>query len=630
MVVLGRALLGLVSLLLGLPAGETEATEPGLATVRHVLVPSFDGTVLEGWIGMPDVQPGTRVPVALSSSPYLGFCNIRPETLVVATTACVSSPGDPRFWSETGQAQNVGTSGSFPLEAWGVPPLELVRHGYAVAFFSVRGTGNSGGCFEFGGRSEQRDQAFLVDWLASQPWSTGRVGMGGLSYAAYTAWQAAVAAPPELATIVTSGIVSDLYTWFHSPQGAATGYAALGLTLPFTTSVSVIPPVGGGIVHGTVDHLSVLSERVCTEVVRTIAAPTLGATSDARDADFYEDRRLIDRFGDVTSAVLLAQGFDDKINHTFQESAAWGALTGAPKRQIEGRWGHAWPIPQHAPEVRFDPAWRNQSWRALLLEWLDHWLKGVGGPPEHLGRADYQDTGGRWRSASQWPPADSRAEVLYLGGRALRPTPGGEARRFRSAPLPTLEPDNAAILGVPFDLWPLLCGGPALDRLGAVYLGPPLRAPAVIAGNPFAYLRLSSDAPGGIVSVHVLELSPAFDCADPDAQVDVRVVTQGAADLRFHTGNLRGVDFPIARPTGVRIDLRDNAHRLEAGSRLALVVSYGEVVPAIGSFGRPFTPVITVHSRDPEASQVILPVVEGSVGGTPPATTYPARPFVPD
>src|ERR671918_141114 len=56
-----------------------------------------------------------------------------------------------------------------------ITPRFLVARGYAVAGFNVRGTGGSGGCLEFFGPKEQRDQAVLVEWLAAQPWSNGRV-----------------------------------------------------------------------------------------------------------------------------------------------------------------------------------------------------------------------------------------------------------------------------------------------------------------------------------------------------------------------------------------------------------------------------------------------------------------------
>ena len=59
----------------------------------------------------------------------------------------------------------------------------------AVAIFNVRGTGNSGGCFSWLGPAEQRDQAFLVEWLAKRPWSNGRIGMMGLSYHGTTPWE---------------------------------------------------------------------------------------------------------------------------------------------------------------------------------------------------------------------------------------------------------------------------------------------------------------------------------------------------------------------------------------------------------------------------------------------------------
>ena len=48
---------------------------------------------------------------------------------------------------------------------------------------------------------ELADGYELVEWAASLPWSNGRVGMYGLSYPGATQMQAAVSAPPSLASI---------------------------------------------------------------------------------------------------------------------------------------------------------------------------------------------------------------------------------------------------------------------------------------------------------------------------------------------------------------------------------------------------------------------------------------------
>ena len=75
------------------------------------------------------------------------------------------------------------------------------RNGYVFALVDVRGRGNSEGAFEpFA--NEGRDGYDIVEWLARQPWSNGKVAMWGGSYAGFDQWSAAKERPPHLATIV--------------------------------------------------------------------------------------------------------------------------------------------------------------------------------------------------------------------------------------------------------------------------------------------------------------------------------------------------------------------------------------------------------------------------------------------
>ena len=57
-----------------------------------------------------------------------------------------------------------------------------VEQGYAYVRLDVRGTGRSGGAFEFLGPNEQQDLYDVIEWIAAQPWYTGRVGGIGQSY----------------------------------------------------------------------------------------------------------------------------------------------------------------------------------------------------------------------------------------------------------------------------------------------------------------------------------------------------------------------------------------------------------------------------------------------------------------
>lgn len=75
------------------------------------------------------------------------------------------------------------------------------EHGYVFALVDVRGRGNSAGAFEpF--VNDARDGRDIVEWLAKQSWSNGKVAMWGGSYAGFDQWATAKELPPHLATIV--------------------------------------------------------------------------------------------------------------------------------------------------------------------------------------------------------------------------------------------------------------------------------------------------------------------------------------------------------------------------------------------------------------------------------------------
>ena len=77
----------------------------------------------------------------------------------------------------------------------------FAKHGYVFALVDVRGRGNSEGKFEpFA--NEGRDGYDVVEWLAKQPWSNGKVTMWGGSYAGFDQWSTLKEHPPHLKTIV--------------------------------------------------------------------------------------------------------------------------------------------------------------------------------------------------------------------------------------------------------------------------------------------------------------------------------------------------------------------------------------------------------------------------------------------
>ncbi|KXL44606.1 hypothetical protein M433DRAFT_68128 [Acidomyces richmondensis BFW] len=96
--------------------------------------------------------------------------------------------------------------------AWETPdPAFWTKHGYAVVRADERGTGQSPGLLDT--MSSGTAEAFVevVEWCTEQSWSSGKVGLLGISYYAGTQWRVAARQPKGLAAIIPWEGMSDYY-----------------------------------------------------------------------------------------------------------------------------------------------------------------------------------------------------------------------------------------------------------------------------------------------------------------------------------------------------------------------------------------------------------------------------------
>ncbi|NEW56095.1 CocE/NonD family hydrolase, partial [Nocardia cyriacigeorgica] len=82
-----------------------------------------------------------------------------------------------------------------------VDPQLWTAAGYAVVRVDSRGSGASPGHLEILSDQETRDYYEAIEWAGVQPWSTGKVGLCGISYYAINQWRVAALQPPHLAAI---------------------------------------------------------------------------------------------------------------------------------------------------------------------------------------------------------------------------------------------------------------------------------------------------------------------------------------------------------------------------------------------------------------------------------------------
>ncbi|MCK9907676.1 CocE/NonD family hydrolase [Microbacteriaceae bacterium K1510] len=104
------------------------------------------------------------------------------------------------------------TMSSNRYQCWELTDPELwVRDGYAVVRVDSRGSGSSEGVQDVFSFREVLDYYDSIEWAAVQPWSSGRVGLLGISYYAVNQWMVAALQPPHLAAMIPWEGAADSY-----------------------------------------------------------------------------------------------------------------------------------------------------------------------------------------------------------------------------------------------------------------------------------------------------------------------------------------------------------------------------------------------------------------------------------
>jgi predicted acyl esterase len=156
-----------------------------------------DGVVLRADVYRPDSD--AAYPVILSYGPY--------------AKGLAFQEGYPDQWRlMTSQHPDVEAGSSNRYQNWEVvDPEKWVPDGYAVVRVDSRGCGRSPGYVNVFSPRETEDLAACIEWAGVQPWSSGKVGLNGISYYAINQWQVASRQPPHLAAICVWEGAADCY-----------------------------------------------------------------------------------------------------------------------------------------------------------------------------------------------------------------------------------------------------------------------------------------------------------------------------------------------------------------------------------------------------------------------------------
>ena len=300
----------------------------------------------------------------------------------------------------------------------------FASRGYVVINADTRGRFESGGEWDPFSPLHKRDGHDLVEWAATQPWSTGKVGMFGLSYMGWTQWWTATQAPSSLKCIVPEVAPPDnffncpyqngiLVCWMvdwagmvsgRNPHSAGPG-AYGGFAVNREAAYRNLPYINFDETRRHLPtewwHKWILQNTAEGEYWKSIAYQT------------PED------YGRVMVPSLAATGwFDANFSGTpsnYLGVKKFGATPEARQpRMVIGPWEHIINTQRVAADIDFGPQ-AIIDWNGYVCRWFDYHLKGIDNgilndPPIHLFVMGLNE----WRTATEWPLPETRWTKYFL------------------------------------------------------------------------------------------------------------------------------------------------------------------------------------------------------------------------
>ncbi len=334
--------------------------------------------------------------------------------------------GYPSAWQRmTEKHPDVAAGSSNLYQSWEVvDPEKWVPHGYACVRVDSRGAGCSPGLIDHFSPRETKDFYDCIEWAGVQPWSSGKVGLNGISYYGSNQWHVASLQPPHL---------SAMCVW----EGAADWYRDMthhgGILCTFWENwydMQVKTVQYGAGERGR--RSRVHGERVCGP--ETLSDAEL-AKNRSPFGDDIRNHPLDDAYHRARSPVW------EKITVPLLSAANWGGQGLHPRGNFEGFVRAA--SKQKWLEVHGIEHWTHfytDYGRALQLRFFDHFLHGKKNGWNRQPRVLLQvrHPGERFveRAEGEWPLKRTKWTKFYLdpaAGTLREKRPGTPAKQSFAA-----------------------------------------------------------------------------------------------------------------------------------------------------------------------------------------------------
>jgi putative CocE/NonD family hydrolase len=532
---LAVALLGMTGQATAQPA---DASYPDFARTS-IYVPVRDGTRLAVNLYRPANASGpatAKLPVIFAFTPYRA-----------------------RFRDEKGQIVDLALNDRLALRS-------LIRAGYVVATADIRGKGASFGHRRgFQDRTEARDGYDLVEWLAHQPWSTGKVGMMGCSYLGGTVLQTATTAPPSLKAAFIGASELDKFAFVRNG----------GIPAQFNTRPDEPPAVDLASIPIDEDFDGALLKAAVAEHAANTPMAPLWYGMPYRDSvspltgnAFWEEVAVYKYLPAIRKAAIPMYFWGNWQDEPTAQVLQGAASTGA--KFLAGPGSHCVPPPG------FD-------FTGEIRRFFDHALKGIDNGIEREPRATWWlergDGSGSFQHAAGLPGTTSRRQRWFLGAGK-----SGTARSVNDGTLATTPGQSGRDrFTVDYKLPPAdyfaFWAGP-MDDHGLSYTSAPLATAVTLVGFPVARLSVSADKLDADVFVYLDEIHP--DGKDEvlsfgRIKLSHRKVSPAPYPMfgvPWHSGRKADVaPLPIGQVASLAIGLTPVSRELPAGARLRVTIT---------------------------------------------------------
>lgn len=420
--------------------------------LKEVWIPMTDGIQLAADLYLPADANKKRYPVVLEYLPY---------------------------------RKDEGRSNRFGLYSY------FVKRGYIIARVDIRGTGRSEGKLVDGEYSEQEQQdgERVIDWLAKQEFSTGKLAMFGISWGGFNSLHLAMRKPPALKTILSLMSTDDIYEDDVHFMDGIMHIDAYEIGQDLT---NILPPAP----DFKIDD-AYFSNRFDTEPW------LLKYKLQQHDGPFWNRASLNEDYSRIDVPVFVIggwyDGYRDFIPRLLQHADV-------PVKAMIGPWNHTWPNwAEPAPAI---------EWREMTVRWLDHWLKGVDNgimkePALYYYQRDWHQPGsdidsipGKWKQGKQWPAVSEQMYFLQANHQ-LGQTPSTFQHHLQYKPTVGVEASGSV-------MW---WGDWAPDQQGAdihslTYDSNPMDKDLEIIGFPSVTLITQATAPAANWIVRLSDVAP--------------------------------------------------------------------------------------------------------------------------